>query len=195
MKKNLSIGALALLAVLAFVSSARATNIIPLKPDSANGAVCTVWGDTSNSMACGKVTAPAAGYILDLTGNLYVSGAIVSGSGTSSGTAALIVSSAIIGNVTNGTVSTFTNAGNAAIAGTLTVAGASTFTGGVVGPLAINSGAFAPYVRTSAQINALTGALPRVYECSDCVNTYTLCTATGTAANQYREVGTATGCR
>ena len=49
--------------------------------------------------------------------------------------------------------------------------------------------------QTAAQINAASGAVGRVYLCSNCTNTYTLCVATGTAANQYREVGTATPCQ
>jgi len=267
MKKNLSIGALALLAVLAFVSSARATNIIPLKPDSANGAVCTVFGSTYNGMSCGKTTAPTAGTIIDAVGNLLVTGnaaitgtltynSAVDGGGTPS-----LAGGAYIGTAPN--ISTFTSAGVLRLASVLgslyggsgadlhscavgavpyftstgveaclaagtqnyvlmaNGAGAPSFSNAptilgtnisaipaanvlagslgagdfaITGALSV-SAAFTPQVANKATINALTGAVGRVYSCSDCTNTYTLCTATGTAANQYREVGTATGCR
>jgi len=64
----------------------------------------------------------------------------------------------------------------------------------ITGKLSLAS-AFTPQVATKATINAITGAVGRVYSCSDCTNTYTLCVATGTAANQYREIGTATACQ
>lgn len=53
-----------------------------------------------------------------------------------------------------------------------------------------------PYIRTKAQIAAITPrAVGLVYQCSDCANTYTLCVTTGTAINQFREVGTAASCQ
>jgi hypothetical protein len=148
-------------------------------------------------MSCGKTTAPSGK--LDIVGNLNVTGSIVSG-GSTSGSNPLVVSSATIGQGV--TVSTFDAAGNAIIAGTLESKGAATMDGalGVTGALSANgglavTGSSTLYVRSAAQINAITGAVGRAYICSDCTNTYTICIATGTAANQYREVGTATGCK
>jgi hypothetical protein len=74
--------------------------------------------------------------------------------------------------------------GNATVGGTLAVTGALSA-----------SAAFVPDVANKATINALASVVGSVFSCSDCTNTYTLCVATGTAANQYREVGTATGCK
>ena len=76
MKKNLlALGALALLFVMAVPSNA--TNIIPLKPDSANAAPCTVFGASTPGMSCGKTTAPAG--MMDIVGYLNVTGTITSG--------------------------------------------------------------------------------------------------------------------
>ena len=138
---------------------------------------------------------------LTVAGATTLTGAVgVTATLSANGGLAVTGSATATGNliVAPGTIyaSTFTAAnGNADISGAVSVAGAITPTGGIVGPLTINSGAFIPYVRSSSQINAFTGAVGRTYSCSDCTNTYTLCVATGTAANQYREVGTATGCK
>lgn len=102
-------------------STAHAVNKIPLKPDSANAAPCTVFGASSAGLSCGKTTAPSG--IADFVGNVNVTGTLTTG-GTVTGSNPLVVSSATIG--TGTTISTFTSTGNATIAGTLTVNGAST---------------------------------------------------------------------
>jgi len=65
---------------------------------------------------------------------------------------------------------------------------------GNVSPSLTVTNAIRPAVKTKAEIHAITPALGDVYVCSDCTNTYTLCSGTGTAINDFREVGTATGC-
>lgn len=75
--------------------------------------------------------------------------------------------------------------GNATVAGTLTVTGATTLSGQIV-----------PLVRTKAQVDVLVpAAAGATIICSDCTITYSLCTATGTAAAQWARAGSATvGC-
>ena len=60
--------ALAALAIPALGAAVYAVNLVPLKPDSANNAPCTVWGSPNNGMACGKITAPASA--LDVAGTV-----------------------------------------------------------------------------------------------------------------------------
>lgn len=71
--------------------------------------------------------------------------------------------------------------------------GATKSTGTATGDMYI-VGSLRPAIKTKAAIHAITPALGDVYVCSDCTNSYTLCVGTGTAINDFREVGTATGC-
>lgn len=59
------------LAVMIPAIHAMAVNRVPLKPDSANNAPCTVFGTPSNGMSCGKITAPNAP--IDTVGKVIVS--------------------------------------------------------------------------------------------------------------------------
>lgn len=51
--------------------SAYAVNKIPLKPDGANAAPCTVFGSSTPGLSCGKTTAPSG--TIDSLGTVNVS--------------------------------------------------------------------------------------------------------------------------
>lgn len=71
----------AVLAILMSIAApAFAVNKIFLKPDGAVVAPCTVWGNTTNALACGKgTTAPASGVIADLIGVVRVASSTTAG--------------------------------------------------------------------------------------------------------------------
>jgi len=152
MKRNILTGLGALAFLLGLVALTFAVNSIPLKPDSAYDAPCTVFGYPSRGMSCGKITAPSGK--VDIVGDLNVTGSVVSG-GSTTGSNPLQVSSAIVtygltgstatfsGAVQTGslTVSSITDTGAASVTG-LVAAGSVTVSGTAshVGTLTMSGG-------------------------------------------------------
>lgn len=62
---------LAASSLIAVAVAAHAVNKIPLKPDGANAAPCTVFGSSTPGISCGKTTAPATA--VDVLGVVTVS--------------------------------------------------------------------------------------------------------------------------
>ena len=216
MVKNLR-AVLVLLLVMGFSGKAQAVfnSQYNFTPDS----VTTEMNISTNGVAIGKSTTRASA-ALDVTGSANVSGVMTAGSfvpstsgfGTMSGftlTYGLTAATAAFsGGITVGgtegvtgradfaagvQVASFTVTGNTEHWGTVKNLGASTMSGGVVGPLIMNSGSVRPYVRTIAQLMAITPVVGDVYSCSDCTNTYTLVVGTGAVVGGFRMVGSANG--